>query len=72
MVGKFNDDTNFPHILLLTNMQVSKIRKPFTNRLSANIKFSKSHLSKMAKLGGILGRTVGPLLKTGFPLMGNT
>ena len=32
-----NDETNFSHKLLLTNTQVSKIRKPFTNGLSANI-----------------------------------
>ena len=34
--------------------QVSKIRKDFANDLSANIKFSKTQLSKMVQLGGIL------------------
>ena len=32
-----NDETNFSHKLLLTNTQVSKIRKPFKNVSSANI-----------------------------------
>ena len=32
-----NDETNFSHKLLLTNTQVSKIHKPFTNVSSANI-----------------------------------
>ena len=27
VVGNFNDETNFPHKLLLTNTQVSRIRK---------------------------------------------
>ena len=37
-----NDETNFPHKLLLTNTQVSKIRKAFANGSSANIKVSKT------------------------------
>ena len=35
------------------------------------IKLSKTQLSKMRQLGGFLGRLVGPLLKTGLPLMKN-
>ena len=46
--------TNFPHKLLLTNTQVSKIRKAFANGSSANIKFSKTQLSKFAQLGGFI------------------
>ena len=38
MIGNFNNKTNFPHKLLLTNTQVSKIRKAFANGSSANIK----------------------------------
>ena len=40
--------------LLLTDTQVSKIRKAFANRSSANIKFSKTHLSKMVQSSGFL------------------
>ena len=38
-IGSSNDETSFPHNLLLTDTQVSKIRKAFTNGSSANIKF---------------------------------
>ena len=71
IVGNFDDETNFPHKLLLTNRQVANLRKDFASYLSADIKLSKTHLSNMAKLGGILGRFLGPLLKTGLSLMKN-
>ena len=69
MVGNLNDNTNFPHELLLTNRQVGNIRKAFANHLSTNIKLSKTQLSKMIQSGGFLGRLLGPLLKTGLSLM---
>ena len=31
LIGNSNDETNFSHKNLLTNIQVSKIRKAFTN-----------------------------------------
>ena len=68
-VGNSNDNTNFPHELLLTNRQVENIRKAFANHLSTDIKLSKTQLSKMIQSGGFLGRLLGPLLKTGLPLM---
>ena len=46
LIGNSNKESNRPHKLLLTNTQVSKIRKAFANGLSANIKFSKTHLSE--------------------------
>ena len=69
MVGNSNDNTNFPHELLLTNRQVENICKAFANHLSTDIKLSKTQLSKMIQSGGFLGRLLGPLLKTGLPLM---
>ena len=42
MVGNSNDNTNFPHELLLTNRQVENIRKAFANHLSTDIKLSKT------------------------------
>ena len=69
MVGNSNDNTNFPHELLLTNRQVENIRKAFANHLSTDIKLSKTQLSKMIQSRGFLGRLLGPLLKTGLPLM---
>ena len=69
MVGDSNDNTNFPHELLLTNRQVANIRKAFANHSSIDIKLSKTQLSKMIQSGGFLGKLLGPLLKTGLPLM---
>ena len=69
MVGDSNENTNFPHELLLTNRQVENIRKAFANLLSTDIKLSKTQLSKMIQSGGFLGRILGPLLKTGLPSM---
>ena len=61
MIGSSNDETNFPHKLLLTDTQVSKIRKAFANDSSANVKFSKTQLSKMIQSGGILGDLIAAL-----------
>ena len=69
MIG--DNEANFPHKLLLTNRQVSNLRKVFANNSSDDINLSKTQLSKMIQLGGLLGRLLGPLLKTGFPLMKN-
>ena len=69
MVSNSNDNTNFPHELLLTNRQVANIRKAFANHSSIDIKLSKTQLSKMIQSGGFLGKLLGPLLKTGLPLM---
>ena len=38
IVGNSNDEINFPHKLLLTNTQVSKLHKAFANGSSANSK----------------------------------
>ena len=44
MIG--DDETSFPHKLLLTNRQVSNICKAFANFLSTDIKISKTQISK--------------------------
>ena len=64
MIG--DDETIF-----LTNRQVPNLRKAFANYLSADIKLSKTQLSGMVQLGGLLGKILGPLLKTGLQLMKN-
>ena len=69
MIG--DDETNFPHKLLLTNRQVANLCKAFANYLSLGIKLSKSPIPKMIQSGRFLGRLLGPLLKTGLPLMKN-
>ena len=37
LIGNSNDETNFPHKLLLTDTQILKIRKAFANGSSAII-----------------------------------
>ena len=69
MIGNSGDNTNFPHELLLTYRQVSKLRKAFAKNTSTDIKLSKIQLSKMMQSGGFLGRLLGPLLRTGLPSM---
>ena len=71
MVGNSNDNSNFPHELLLTNRQVANIRKAFAKNTSTDIKLSKAQLSKMIQSRGFLGRLLGPLLKTELPLIKN-
>ena len=66
MIG--DNETNFPHELLLTNRQVANLCKAFANYLSTDIKLSKAQLSTKIQSGGFLGRLLGPLLKTGLPL----
>ena len=69
MIG--NNEKNFPHKLLLTNRQVADLCKAFINHLSTDIKLSKTQLSEMIQSGGFLGRLLGPLIKTGLPLIKN-
>ena len=52
VVGDSNDKNNFPHKLLLTNAQVSKLRTAFVNGSSVNIKLSKTQLNKIGQSGG--------------------
>ena len=69
MIG--NNETNFPHELLLTDRQVSNIRQGFATNSTIAIKLSKTQLSMMIQLGGFLSRLLVPLLKTGLPLIKN-
>ena len=71
VVGDSNNEISFPHKLLLTNTQVSKFCKAFENNSTANIKLSKTQLNKIRQPEGFLGGFLGPLLKTGLPLIGN-
>ena len=71
VVGDCNHENNCPHKLLLTNTHVSKLCKAFANGSSADIKLSKTRLRKIGQSGGSLRRLLGPLLKTGLPLIGN-
>ena len=55
-IGSSNDETNFPRKLLLTDTQVSKVRKTFANDLSAYIKFLKTQLSKVRRSSSLYFR----------------
>ena len=69
MIGNSGDITSFPHELLLTNRHVANLREAFAKSTSTDIKLSKTRLSKMMQSGGFLGKLLGPLLRTGLPLM---
>ena len=69
MIG--NNETNFPHEVLLTYRQVSNLRKSFANHSSADVKLLKTQLWKMIQSGGFLSRLLGSLLKMGLPLINN-
>ena len=69
MIGNSDDKTNFPHELLLSNRQVANLLKAFANNSGTDIELSKTQLSKMIQSGVFLGRRLGPLLKTGLPLI---
>ena len=43
VIGDSNDKKNFPHKLLLTNKQVSKLCKSLANNSSANMKMSNKN-----------------------------
>ena len=60
-----------PHELLLTTRQKTKLRNAFNNNMSTDLKLSRAQISKVIQSGGFLGRLLGPLLKTGLPLIKN-
>ena len=60
---------NLPHELLLTTRQKTKVRNAFNNNMSTDLKLSKAQINKVIQSGGFLGRLLGPLLKTGLPLI---
>ena len=62
MIESSNDETNFPHKLLLTHTEIWKIGRAFTSGPSANIKFSKTQSFKMIQSGGVI---------LGIPIFGN-
>ena len=57
--------------MLVTNTQVSKLRKTLANGSSAKIKLSKTQLHKIGQSGRFLGRLLGQSVNNGLPLIGN-
>ena len=65
------DGDNLRHEILLTTRQKTKLRNAFNNNMSTDLKLSKAQISKIIQSGGFLGKLLGPLLKTGLPLIKN-
>ena len=57
------------HELLLTTRQTTTLRNAIKNNLRTDIKLPQPQISKIIQSGGFLGRILGPLLKTGLPLL---
>ena len=68
---KMFNGNDLPHELLLTTRQKTKLRNAFNNNMPTDLKLSKAQISKIIQSGGFLGRLLGPLLKTGLPLIKN-
>ena len=62
---------NVPHELLLTTRPTSTLRNAIENNMPTDIKLSKDQISKIIQSGGLLGKLLGPLSKTGLPLIKN-
>ena len=69
---KMFNKNKFPHELLLTTRQETKLGNAFKSNLSTDIMLSKSQISKVTQSGGFLGSLLstlaGPLMKVGVPL----
>ena len=70
MIDKYNDEINFPHNLLLIDKRSANICKVFTYSW-ANMKLSKTQISKTIQRDWILGSILGLLIRIGLPLMKN-
>ena len=68
---KVFNGNDLPHELLLTTRQKAKLRNAFNNNVSTDLKLFRVQISKIIQSGGILGRLLGPLLKTGLALIKN-
>ena len=65
------DVNDLPHELLLTTRQKTKVRNAFSNNMSTDLNLSKAQISKIIQSGEFLSKLLGPLLKTGLPLIKN-
>ena len=57
--------------MLLTTRQTTKLRNAIENNMSTDIKLSNVKISKIIQFRGFLSKLLGPLLKTGLPLIKN-
>ena len=74
---KMFNGNDLPHKSLLTtrqnkkNKKTNKLRNTFNNNMSTDLKLFKAQISKIIQSGRFRGRFLGPLLKTGLPLIKN-
>ena len=66
---KMFNGNDLSHDILLTTRRKAKLTNSFNNNMSTNLNLSKSQISKIIQSGGFLGRLLGPLLKTGLPII---
>ena len=71
MIDRANDETNFPHKLLLINRQFANHHEAIANNSSGNTKLSKTQISKIIQSGRSLGRPLRTIMKVDLPLMKN-
>ena len=69
MNARMFNGNSLPHELLLTTRQTTKLRNAIENIMLTDIKLSKAQISKIIQSGRFLGKILGPLLKTGLPLL---
>ena len=73
-IKNFNKD-EFPHELLLTTRQNTKLRNAINNNSATDIKLSKAQIKKLIQSGGFLGKLLSklasPLMKVALPLAKN-
>ena len=69
MNARMFNGNNLPRELLLTQRQTTKLRDPIENNLKSDINLSEAQISKIIQSCGFLGKILGPLLKTGLPLL---
>ena len=68
MNARMFNGNDLPHELLLTR-ETTKLRNAIENNMSTDIKLSKAQISKIIHSGGFFCKILGPLLKTGLPLL---
>ena len=71
MNARMSNGNSLPHELLIIRRQTTKLRNAIENNMSTDIKLSQAQISKIIQSGRFLGKLLGPLLKTGLPLLKN-
>ena len=69
MNARMFNGNSLPRELLLTIRQTTRLRNAIENNMSTDKKLSKAQISEIIQSGEILGKILGPLLKTGLSLL---